>query len=195
VSLYSVDFHEIEACQASGDWGKSADILSDAAIRLEKGGADFIIICTNTMHKVADLIQSRVGIPIIHIAEPTIRQLKDRGLKKVGLLGTKYTMQQAFYKSKVLESGIDVIIPDDADIEAVNSIIFQELCLGAISESSKQVYLDIISDLVSKGAEGIILGCTEIGMLVKQTDTSIPLFDTALIHAEHAALFAIGDQR
>ena len=191
--LYSVDFHEIEECQRKNEWDKSAEILADAAIKLEKAGASFIIICTNTMHKVADKIQTKIKIPIIHIAEPTIQELKNDGIKKVGLLGTKYTMQQDFYKLKLIDSGIEVIIPNEMDIEKVNSIIFNELCMGSILNTSKEIYLKVIEDLSARGAEGIILGCTEIGMLVKQADTKIPLYDTTYIHAQKAALLSIED--
>ena len=192
VLLYSVDFSEIEKCQAEGDWAKSADILSEAAKSLEKAGADFIIICTNTMHKVAPQIQSRIGIPIIHIAESTADVLKQRNIQKVALLGTKYTMTQDFYKDKLAEAGISVLIPDDASIEIVNDIIYNELCLGIISPQSKKKYIAIIEKLAQRGAQGVILGCTEIGLLVQQKDTSLPVFDTTQIHAEKAALLALG---
>ncbi|MDU2569697.1 MAG: amino acid racemase [Veillonella sp.] len=154
--LYSVDFEEIEKCQANGDWNRSAEILSDAAQSLEKAGADYIVICTNTMHK-----------------------------------GTKYTMQQDFYKCILENRGIHVVIPNEDQVELVNDIIYNELCLGVISNESKQQYLDIIGDLVKSGVQGVILGCTEIGLLVKQDDTDIPLFDTTLIHAKNAALISI----
>ncbi len=192
VLLYSVDFSEIEKCQAEGDWAKSADILSEAAKSLEKAGADFIIICTNTMHKVAPQIQSRIGIPIIHIAESTADVLKQRNIQKVALLGTKYTMTQDFYKDKLAEAGISVLIPDDASVEIVNDIIYNELCLGIISPQSKKKYIAIIEKLAQRGAQGVILGCTEIGLLVQQKDTSLPVFDTTQIHAEKAALLALG---
>lgn len=192
VLLYSVDFSEIEKCQAEGDWAKSADILSEAAKSLEKAGADFIIICTNTMHKVAPQIQSRIGIPIIHIAESTADVLKQRNIQKVALLGTKYTMTQDFYKDKLAKAGISVLIPDDASIEIVNDIIYNELCLGIISPQSKKKYIAIIEKLAQRGAQGVILGCTEIGLLVQQKDTSLPVFDTTQIHAEKAALLALG---
>lgn len=191
VLLYSVDFSEIETCQAEGNWDKSADILSEAARHLEKAGADFIVICTNTMHKVAPQIQSCISIPIIHIAEATADVLKQRNIKKVALLGTKYTMTQDFYKDKLTEAGISVLIPDDTSVEVVNDIIYNELCLGIISPQSKQKYLAIIEDLSKKGAQGVILGCTEIGLLVQQEDTSLPVFDTTQIHAEKAALLAL----
>mgnify|MGYP001639733538 FL=1 len=186
--LYSVDFDEIEKYQASGEWDKSTDVLSEAAQALERAGADYIVICTNTMHKVAPEIGRRIHIPILHIADMTAAELQKQGIKKVGLLGTKYTMRQDFYKNILIEQGIEVVIPNDADVDVVNRIIYDELCLGKISEQSKDIYLDIIMKLAQDGAQGIILGCTEIGLLVRQPDTDIPLFDTTLIHAEQAAL-------
>ena len=186
--LYSVDFDEIEKYQASGEWDKSADVLSEAAQALERAGADYIVICTNTMHKVAPEIGRRIHIPILHIADMTAAELQKQGIKKVGLLGTKYTMRQDFYKNILIEQGIEVVIPNDADVDVVNRIIYDELCLGKISEQSKDIYLDIIMKLAQDGAQGIILGCTEIGLLVRKSDTDIPLFDTTLIHAEQAAL-------
>lgn len=189
--LYSLDFHEIEKCQSTGEWEASAQILSEAALTLEKAGADFIVICTNTMHKVADKVQEAIRIPILHIAEVTAQVLKAENITKIALLGTKYTMEQDFYKSKLIEDGITVLIPDKEDIETVNKIIYNELCVGIISEHSKEVYLNIIDKLTNKGAQGVILGCTEIGLLVQQRDTKTPLFDTTLIHAEKAALFSI----
>ena len=186
--LYSVDFDEIEKYQVSREWDKSADVLSEAAQALERAGADYIVICTNTMHKVAPEIGRRIHIPILHIADMTAAELQKQGIKKVGLLGTKYTMRQDFYKNILIEQGIEVVIPNDADVDVVNQIIYDELCLGKISEQSKDIYLDIIMKLAQDGAQGIILGCTEIGLLVRQSDTDIPLFDTTLIHAEQAAL-------
>ena len=185
ILLYSVDFAEIEECQAEGDWARSAEILSRAAKSLEDGGADFIIICTNTMHKIADERARSISIPIVHIAEATSDSLKEKGIEKAALLGTKYTMTQDFYKNKLIEAGIDVIIPDDVD--TVNDIIYNELCLGKVLEQSKAKYLSIIRGLKEKGAEAVILGCTEIGLLIKQEDTDLPVFDTTLIHAERAA--------
>ncbi len=191
ILLYSVDFDEIEKYQASGEWDKSADVLSDAAERLEKAGADFIAICTNTMHKVVPQMKERIGIPIVHIAEATADILKEHGITTVGLLGTKYTMTQDFYKDKLIEAGIRVIIPDDDDVETVNAVIYDELCLGNIIPASKDKYLEIIRKLEDVGAQGVILGCTEIGLLVNQKDVELPVFDTTLIHAEKAALTAI----
>lgn len=194
ILLYSVDFAEIEHYQATGDWEKSAQVLSDVALKLEKAGADFIIICTNTMHKVAPQIQQRISIPILHIAQATADTLLEQGIQKVGLLGTKYTITQDFYKEKLLESGLEVLIPDDSGVEMVNRIIYDELCLGNIQEESKQAYLNIIEQLKNSGAEAVILDCTEIGLLVKQSDTDMPLFDTTLIHAQKAAMQAVGSE-
>lgn len=191
ILLYSVDFAEIEHYQAVGDWDKSAQVLADIAQRLEQAGADFIVICTNTMHKVAPQIQKKIAIPILHIAQATAQALVDDGIRKVGLLGTKYTMTQDFYKEKLLESGLEVLIPDQAGIADVNRIIYDELCLGDIRESSKQTYLTVIDDLKNAGAEAVILGCTEIGLLVKQSDIALPLYDTTVIHAEKAAKMGI----
>lgn len=191
ILLYSVDFAEIEHYQAVGDWDKSAQVLADIAQCLEQAGADFIVICTNTMHKVAPQIQKKIAIPILHIAQATAQALVDDGIRKVGLLGTKYTMTQDFYKEKLLESGLEVLIPDQAGIEDVNRIIYDELCLGDIRESSKQTYLTVIDDLKNAGAEAVILGCTEIGLLVKQADIALPLYDTTVIHAEKAAELGI----
>lgn len=194
VLLYSVDFSEIEECQAKGDWNKSADILSTAAKNLEKAGADFIVICTNTMHKVAPQIQSQIGIPIVHIAEATADELKRQNITKVALLGTKYTMTQDFYKEKLISAGIEVLIPDEQGIEMVNDVIYNELCLGIISETSKEKYCRIIDNLANQGAQGVILGCTEIGLLIQQKDTNLPVFDTTQIHALKAAMLAIDNK-
>ena len=189
--LYSVDFHEIEECQANGNWEKSGEILGEAANNLEKAGADFIVICTNTMHKVINQIKEKISIPILHIAEMTAEKILEKGLKNIALLGTKYTMEQDFYKSKLIEKEINVIIPDKNDIEIINKVIYDELCLGIINSNSKKKFLEIVDKLRSKGAEGIILGCTEIGLLIKNEDTGVPLFDTAVIHAEEAAIYSI----
>ena len=189
--LYSVDFQEIEECQANGNWEKSGEILGEAAYNLEKAGADFIVICTNTMHKVINQIKEKISIPILHIAEMTAEKILEKGLKNIALLGTKYTMEQDFYKSKLIEKGINVIIPDKNDIEIINKVIYDELCLGIINSNSKKKFLEIVDKLRNKGAEGIILGCTEIGLLIKNEDTDVPLFDTAIIHAEQAAIYSI----
>ena len=189
--LYSVDFQEIEECQTNGNWEKSGEILGEAAYNLEKAGADFIVICTNTMHKVVNQVKEKISVPILHIAEMTAEKILEKGLKNIALLGTKYTMEQDFYKSKLIEKGINVIIPDKNDIETINEVIYDELCLGTINFNSKKKFLEIVDKLRSKGAEGIILGCTEIGLLIKNEDTDVPLFDTAIIHAEQAAMYSI----
>ena len=189
--LYSVDFQEIEECQANGNWEKSGEILGEAAYNLEKAGADFIVICTNTMHKVINQIKEKISVPILHIAEMTAEKILEKGLKNIALLGTKYTMEQDFYKSKLIEKGINVIIPDKNDVEIINKVIYDELCLGTINSNSKKKFLEIVDKLRDKGAEGIILGCTEIGLLIKNEDTDVPLFDTAIIHAEQAAIYSI----
>lgn len=191
--LYSVDFQEIEHCQANGEWDKSALILIDATKRLQIAGADFIVICTNTMHKVANQIQAAITIPIIHIADVTAKKLIQQGIKTVALLGTKYTMEQDFYKSKLIDQDLTVLIPDQEDRNVVNQIIYDELCKGIIKPASKQAYLTIVDKLVERGAQGVILGCTEIGLLISQSDRNIPFFDTALIHAEAAAMLAISN--
>lgn len=189
--LYSLDFAEIENYQANGEWEKSGEALTSAAVSLEKAGADFIVICTNTMHKVAPQIEAKISIPIVHIADATADALEKRKITHIGLLGTKYTMTQDFYKKKLIDREFDVLIPDEKDIEIVNSVIYNELCLGVISENSKVEYLRIIDKLSQRGAQGIILGCTEIGLLLNQTDSTIPLFDTTVIHAVKAALLSI----
>ena len=189
--LYSIDFQEIEECQANGNWEKSGEILGEAANNLEKAGADFIVICTNTMHKVINQIKEKISIPILHIAEMTAEKILEKGLKNIALLGTKYTMEQDFYKSKLIEKGINVIIPDKNDVEIINKVIYDELCLGIINSNSKKKFLEIVDKLRNKGSEGIILGCTEIGLLIKNEDTDVPLFDTAIIHAEQAAIYSI----
>jgi len=191
ILLYSVDFSEIEHCQAEGDWEKSGDILSAAAESLEKAGADFLVIATNTMHKVAPQIQKRVNIPIVHIAEVTAEELKQHQITTVALLGTKYTMTQEFYKEKLENAGIQVLIPEAQDIEAVNSIIYDELCLGSVLKTSRETYLHIIESLKNRGAQGVILGCTEIGLLIQQEDVDLPVFDTTKIHAVKAARLSL----
>ncbi len=191
--LYSVDFAEIEECQAKGEWEKSGGILNEAAVSLERAGADFIIICTNTMHKVLPRIRNGLSIPVIHIAEAAADELEKHNIDKVALLGTKYTMTQDFYKSKIMERGIEVLIPDEQDIETVNAIIYNELCLGVTAEKSRAEFVRIIKELTDRGAQGVILGCTEIGLLVRQTDVDIPLFDTTVIHALKAAGLSVGE--
>lgn len=191
IILYSVDFAEIEELQRKGQWSKSAEILADIAMKLERAGADFILISTNTMHKVADQVQEKINIPILHIAEATAKELKENKIDKVLLLGTKYTMTEDFYKGKLEAEGIDVVVPNEEDIEIVNEIIFSELCLGKINEKSREKYINIINSFKKKGVQGVILGCTEIGLLIKQKDLELPVFDTTIIHCQQAANYAI----
>lgn len=192
IVMYSVDFAEIEECQANGNWAKSAEILSAAAQSLRAAGADFIVICTNTMHKVVPEISSTVDIPIMHIADATAEALLANGVKTAALLGTKYTMRQDFYKERLTKRGIDVLIPDDGDIETVNRVIYDELCLGVISPVSRAEYVHIIGKLKERGAEAVILGCTEIGLLIDGESSPLPVYDTTVIHAEKAAKYAAG---
>ncbi|WP_455852503.1 aspartate/glutamate racemase family protein [Pantoea endophytica] len=189
--MYSVDFHEIEKLQAAGEWQKAGEILAEAAVSLEKGGADFIVLCTNTMHKVAQQIIDAVSIPLLHIADATAQRIRQAGVKKVGLLATAFTMEQEFYKGRLNQSEIEVLVPDAAGRKVVHDIIYQELCLGVIRDESRAQYRKIIAELVEQGAEAIILGCTEITLLVKAEDASVPLFDTTLIHAEDAVKLAL----
>lgn len=191
IKLASVDFSEIESCQQADEWHKSGEILSREAQQLEKAGADFLLICTNTMHKVEPQIADNLTIPILHIADATIAELKAQKIKKVALLGTKYTMTQAFYKQKIIDSGIDVWIPAEADIEVINQIIFAELCQGKILPASKEKFLGVINEAIKAEAAGVILGCTEIGLLIQQSDVALPVFDTTEIHAQQAVAFAL----
>ena len=191
--LYSVDFHELEECLSTSNWESCAGILTDAALRLEKGGADFIVICTNTMHKFAGDIQEKISIPILHIADVTAGELKKNHIGKAALLGTRYTMEQDFYRNRLEENGLGVLIPEKEERERINAIIFEELCLGTIREESRREYLKIIDNLMKKGAQGIILGCTEIGLLIEQKDTAAPLFDTTVIHGRRAAQISMED--
>lgn len=192
IAMISVDFEPIERMQMAGDWDGMAEMLSDAAQRIEAAGADFLLICTNTMHKVAPQIEQAIDIPILHIADATAEQLLDQGIKTVGLLGTAFTMEQDFYKGRLTDlHGLNVLVPSDADREIVHNVIYQELCLGEIKQSSKQEYLRIINSLAEQGAEAVILGCTEIGMLVNQADTDVQLLDTTEIHGQKAVEVAL----
>lgn len=193
IILYSVEFDEIEKCQSSGEWERSGEILADAARNLETAGANLIIICTNTMHKVFNQVQAAVKVPLIHIAEATANELKNENVKTVALLGTKYTMTQDFYKQKLIDCGFNVLIPTEEDIELVNRVIFKELCVGIINNESRKEFSRIISHLKGQGAEAVILGCTEIGMLIHQEDSELKTFDTTEIHAKVAASMALGD--
>lgn len=190
--MYSVDFEEIAELQHIGNWAKLKEIMIDTAQKLERGGADFVVICTNTMHLLADEISASVKIPLLHIGDATGEAIAKKGLKKVGLLGTRFTMEGDFLKKKLLEKcGIETIIPAENDREKVHSIIYNELVKGKIKDDSRKIYLEIINKLTANGAEGIILGCTEIPLLVSNKDTDAILFDTTTIHAEKAVEFAL----
>ena len=190
--MYSVDFEEIELLQHKNKWNELTNIMIKAAQNLKNGGADFIIICTNTMHKMAGDIEKTVGIKVLHIAEVTGEKIIQKGIYKVGLLGTKFTMEQDFYKNILKEKfNIDVVIPDEDQREIIHNVIYNELCKGIINEDSKKKYINIINDLSSKGIQGIVLGCTEIPLIIKQKDVNIPVFDTTMIHAISAVEFAL----
>lgn len=190
--MYSVDFAPIEALQHAGDWPGAARILIDAAQRLQAGGADFFLIATNTMHRVADEVSAAVQIPLLHIADATGEALRKNGVKRVGLLGTAFTMEFDFYRGRISERfGIEVIVPEVHDRQMVHDIIYQELCQGVVDADSREAYLAIMDRLGDEGLDGIILGCTEIGMLVNQEHTDMPLYDTTVIHAEQAVEHAL----
>ncbi|ROR94896.1 aspartate racemase [Sinobacterium caligoides] len=192
IAMYSVDFAQIEHMQHEGDWEATAKILSDAAQKVESAGADFLLICTNTMHKVSPQIEEAIDIPLLHIADATAEVLVGEGIQTVGLLGTAFTMEQDFYKGRLKERyGLNVLTPNQEDILIVHNVIYQELCLGDVRKKSKDEYLRIIESLSNQGADAVILGCTEIGMLVNQGDTNTRLFDTTEIHAESAVKYAI----
>ncbi len=192
ILLYSVDFEEIEQLQHAGQWSDAARLMIDAARRLEKGGADFLLICTNTMHKVADEVAEAIGIPLLHIVEATADAIRAAGIACVGLLGTRFTMEQDFYKGRLSEQhGLDVIVPNERDRNTVHDIIYEELCIGKMREESRQEVVRIIDDLVGRGAQGIILGCTELPLLIKSSDVSVRLFDTTAIHVAKAVELAL----
>jgi aspartate racemase len=191
ISLVSVDFHEIESLQRYGDWITAGAILATKARQVEAAGADFLLICTNTMHKVADEVSAAINIPMLHIADATAKCVKEEGIKTVGLLGTKYTMEQDFYKGHLVQQGLNIIIPSNEGMERVNRVIYEELCIGDIREESRSEILRIIEQLDAAGAEAIIEGCTEITMLVQQEHTRMPLFDTTAIHAKKAVIEAL----
>lgn len=190
--LYSVDFAEIEALQHQGDWEATAEILGSAARAVESAGAEFVVLCTNTMHKVASRIEQAVSIPLLHIADATASTLQKNGITCIGLLGTKFTMEQAFYRDRLQEHGIRVIVPDEPHRELVHRVIYHELCRGVVSADSKSSYLGIVASLAGQGAQGVILGCTEIGLLIQGPDTDVPLYDTTEIHAGQAVRLALG---
>ncbi|MFZ6642799.1 aspartate/glutamate racemase family protein [Undibacterium sp. TC4M20W] len=192
IILYSVDFHEIERLQHAGDWDAAGVILAKAARSLELAGADFLVLCTNTMHKLAHVIEAAVAIPLFHIADPTAQAIKDAGYGKIGLLGTRFTMEQDFYRERLhSKHGLQVLVPELADRDIIHQVIYEELCLGKINPASRQYYRRIMASLKESGAQAIILGCTEISLLVGQDDAGVPLFDTTAIHARNAALHAL----
>jgi aspartate racemase len=189
--LYSVDFHEIERLQQDGDWTQAGIVLADAARALEAAGAEFLVLCTNTMHKLASVLEAAVSIPLLHIADATAAEIKAAGLHRIGLLGTRYTMEQDFYVERLRDRGLDVLIPGEAEREIVHRVIYDELCRGRIDPDSRTRYRAIIAGLVERGAQAIILGCTEIGLLVDNADSRVPLFDTTRIHALAAVAHAL----
>lgn len=191
ILLSSVNFEEIELYQLENRWDDAGEILASHAKILELGGADFILICTNTMHKAYEMVRASVKIPIINIADATLKALKERSVDKVGLLGTIYTMKEAFYKDKPSEGGVEVLLPSEDEMKFVNEVIFNELCFGEISATLRDKFLDIISNLASRGAKGVILGCTEIGLLIDQSSTYVKLFDTTFIHIDEAVNLAL----
>jgi aspartate racemase len=191
--MWSFDFAEIEALQQSGDWDAATARMIEAAQRLERGGADFLLICTNTMHRMADAVQAAVGLPLLHIADPTAARIKAAGLRRVGLLGTAFTMEQDFYKGQLARRhGLEVLVPEDADRATIHRIIYEELVQGRVEPASRAAYRDVIARLVARGAEAVILGCTEIMLLVRAEDSAVPLFDTTTLHAEAAVERALG---
>jgi len=190
--MVSVDFAEVEVLQHQGKWVEAAQMLVDAAKSLQSGGADFIVLCTNTMHKVAEDIQANVQIPLLHIADPTAQRVKDLGIREIALLGTRFTMEEEFYKGRLSEKyNLHVHIPNAQEREVIHRAIYEELVLGRINQDSKEQYLGIIERLIAEGVEGVILGCTEIGLLVHEQDSQVPLFDTARLHAEAAVEYAL----
>ncbi len=194
IVLASVDFDEIEQLQHAGRWDEAGAVLAEEAAKLERAGADFLVLCTNTMHKVAPAIEANVKIPLLHIADPTARAIAGRKMRVVGLLGTRFTMQEPFYRSRLEQMhGLKVLVPPAPDQARVHDVIYEELCRGTIVDASQLEYLRIIADLAARGAEAVILGCTEISLLVGEDDTPVPLFDTTQIHARAAALAALGE--
>lgn len=194
IVLYSVDFAEIEALQHKGDWQATAEILGSVGRSVESAGADVLVLCTNTMHKVASEIEQAVSIPLLHIADATANVLEQDGITCVGLLGTRFTMEQTFYIGRLEQRGIQVVVPDESQRERIHSVIYDELCRGVVNPDSKTDYLDVIASLTERGAQGVILGCTEIGLLVQAADTEVRLYDTTEIHAEQAVQLALGQR-
>lgn len=192
--MYSVDFGPVEQAQHAGRWDEAARILIDAAQRLQDGGAECLVLCTNTMHKVAQQIQAATAVPFLHIADPTAQAALAAGTLNVGLLGTAFTMEQAFLKSRLSQQGLNVLVPDAQERQAVHRIIYEELCVGIISDASRRVYQQVIESLKARGAQAVILGCTEIGLLLKPEHSPLPLLDTTELHARAAVAFALADE-
>lgn len=193
--MVSVDFAEIEELQRAGRWAEATELMIGAARQVENGGADFVLICTNTMHLMADDVQARIDIPLLHIADATAEEIKAQGLGRIGLLGTRFTMEKDFYRGRLVERyGLDVLIPDEEDRESVHRVIYDELVVGEVRSSSKAQYVRIMEKLIAAGAEGIVLGCTEIGLLVDEGDVQVPVFDTTQIHATVAVAYALGER-
>ncbi len=193
--MYSVDFAEIEPLQSQGKWDEAARVMIEVARRMEAAGADFLVLCTNTMHKVADDVERRIGIPLLHIADAAAEEVRARGLRSVGLLGTRFTMEQDFYRDRLADRhGLRVLVPNAEDRAEVDRVIYQELVVGRIREASRARYREVMQRLVADGARGIVLGCTEIGHLVGDEDASVPLLDTTRIHARAAVGYALGDE-
>ncbi|KAB8140455.1 aspartate/glutamate racemase family protein [Chloroflexia bacterium SDU3-3] len=190
--MYSVDFEQVAALQRQDRWDEAGALLADAARRLERGGADMVLVCTNTMHKVAPAVEAAVAIPFIHIVEPTAQAIARHGIRTVGLLGTRFTMEHDFYRGRLAQQyGMEVLVPAPEEREAIHRIIFEELCLGRVLPESRQIYRDVMARLAEAGAQGIIFGCTEIGLLVGQPDSPVPVFDTTVLHAQAAAELAL----
>jgi aspartate racemase len=195
IALVSVDFHDVEVLQRAGDWAAAGALLADAACSVEAAGADFLVLCTNTMHKVATAIERAITIPLLHIADPTADAILARGLRRVALLGTRFTMEQDFYRARLRARGIDTVIPDEPGRAFLHRVIYEELCRGIVVDASRDRLCTMIAGLVAHGAEGVILGCTEIAMLIGSDDVDVPIFDTALLHAQAAAVHALSDER
>lgn len=193
IILYSVDFQKIAQLQQAGDWDAAGEVLASAAGALETAGAELLLICANTMHRVAPAVKAATSIPLLHVADVTASVIKQAGHSRVGLIGTRFTMEQPFYREHLQQHGLEVLVPDAADQNIIHRIIFEELCLGVVRDESRQIYRTIMKQLVEQGAQAIILGCTEIAMLVSQADSSVPLFDTTGIHARAAAELALED--
>jgi len=195
IAMVSVDFQEIERLQNDDDWDSAAELLAESARHVESAGADFLLICTNTMHRVADAIEAAIDIPLLHLADATANEIRAAGIRTVGLLGTRFTMEQDFYTGRLEKHGLRVVVPPQEDRDLVHRVIYEELCLGTVNAASRDEFLRIIEELIAAGAEAVIEGCTEIGLLVKPEHTDASLFDTTAIHARHAVFRALDEDR